>query len=131
MKKKLGTLLLGATIMATSFGIYADTSWEGYSTTVGKFNGSGYTGYDHTKSSTGVNGTVDSDYVGGPYVVDVRMQDDDGNSGDWTRNLGDSDKKSLDGHNYHQKNDDMRLQFSNDWDTTVNVQVVGRWKSDN
>ncbi|WP_243388160.1 hypothetical protein [Bacillus kexueae] len=130
MKKKLITLAVGAAVMASSFNVYASTSWKSYSTTVGKYNGSGYTGYDHVKSSSGANGQVKSSSVGGDYVVDVRMQDAQGNSGDWARNLGDNETLTLDGHKNHIKGDSMRLHFSNDWNTPVNVQVSGTWRSD-
>lgn len=36
---------------------------------------------------------------------------------------------SLPGNSKHTKGNSIRVQFSNDWDTPVNVQVSGRWKS--
>lgn len=129
MKKKI-VALTGVMAIAASVSVLAGTSYTGYDTTVGRFNGSGYTGYTQTKTVSGGNGTIASGTVGGNYVVDVRMQDSQGNSGAWARDIGDNDTAPLDGHIYHSKGDSMRLHFSNDIDTSVNVQVTGEWKSD-
>ncbi|MCM3732977.1 hypothetical protein M3196_15085 [Fictibacillus nanhaiensis] len=131
MKKKKLALLTGVLALATSASVYAGTSYTSYSTTVGDTNGSGYTGYDQTKSTSGANGYIKSTSVGGDYVVDVRMLDAQGNGGDWDRNIDDGTNSALDGHVNHIKDDKMRLQFSNDWNTPVDVQVTGSWKSDN
>ena len=42
----------GAALVLSGAGAYAGTSYEGYSTTVGKLNGNGYTSYQK-KSATG------------------------------------------------------------------------------
>jgi hypothetical protein len=128
MKKKIAAIA-GVMTIAAAVSVSAGTTYSNYSTTVGAFNGSGYTGYSQTKTSSGANGYIKSSTVGGNYVVDVRMQDAQGNSGDWLRNLGDNDDRAIDGHINHIKGDDMRLHFSNDFDTSVNVQVSGQWKS--
>ncbi|MBD7965096.1 hypothetical protein [Fictibacillus norfolkensis] len=128
MKKKLAAIV-GVMSIAAAVSVSAGTTYSSYSTTVGAFNGDGYTSYSQTKTTSGANGYVKSSTVGGNYVVDVRMQDAQGNSGDWARNLGDGDGLVLDGHINHIKGDAMRLHFSNDFDTSVNVQVSGSWKS--
>ena len=44
IKKIVGTVL-GICAIATSISVFAGTSFVSYDTTVGRFNGSGYTGY--------------------------------------------------------------------------------------
>ena len=111
--------------VATQAATYTD-----YSTTVGAYNGSGYTGY-RTKACNGSNGQVNSVNVGGNYVVDARMQRSSttgGGAGPWTRDFGDNTSKAL--LNDFSRNNSVRVQFSNDVNTTVSVQVSGRWSPD-
>lgn len=108
--------------------VYAGNSYVGYSTTVGRFNGDGYTAYQK-KSISGANGRLHSSNVGADYTVDARMQEDDGTVGSWTRSIGDNNYYDLDGDVNHKRGDSVRVQFSNDWNTSVNVQVDGSWKS--
>lgn len=115
-------VLLGTTM------VFAGTSYLGYNTTVGKFNGNGYTGYQ-TKAISGANGNLHSSSVGGGYNVDVRMQKSNGTAGEWSRNVKSGSKRDLDGNVNHKKGDKIRLQFSNDFDTPVAVQVSGSWRS--
>lgn len=105
----------------------AGTSYSKYNTTVGRFNGNGYTSYQ-TKATAGANGYIKSTNVGGNYVVDVRMTSSSGN-GSWVRDLDDQDNRSLPGSSKMKKNCSVRAQFSNDWNTPVAVQVAGTWKS--
>lgn len=129
MNKKLKSLLVfGAICVFGSTMVYAGTSYVGYSTTVGRFNGSGYTSYQ-TKSISGANGGLSSGSVGADYVVDARMQEYDGPAGAWTRDVDDNTYYDLDGHVEHKSGDSVRVQFSNDWNTPVQVQVSGSWKS--
>jgi len=93
-----------------------------------EFNGNGYTAYQ-TKSTSGANGELSSGNVGGDYVVDARMQENDGTAGSWTRNVDDNTDYYLDGHISHVRGDYVRVQFSNDWNTAVSVQVDGSWRS--
>lgn len=72
-KRKVGTVALAVGLLASAAGVSAGTSYGYYSTTVGSFNGSGYTSYQ-TKANSGQYGYLDSDSVGGSYVVDARMQ---------------------------------------------------------
>ncbi len=127
MKK---AILFVAMLLVIGLGtkVYAGTSYVNYNTTVGKFNGSGY-GADQTKVTSGANGYIKSTSVGGDYEVDVRELDDDGNAGEWTRNIKDGSEKSVSGHRYTTKGDRVRLEFSNDWNTPVDVQVTGKYKS--
>lgn len=128
MKKIKSLLALCAVLALGSTMVYAGTSYEGYSTTVGRFNGNGYTSYQ-AKSTSGANGYLSSRYVGQDYVVDARMQENDGTSGSWTRDIGDATLYELDGHFEHKSGDSVRVHFSNDWNTSVDVQVEGSWKS--
>lgn len=106
---------------------FAGTSFSGYNTTVGKFNGSGYSGYQ-TKSISGANGQIASTSVGGDYVVDVRMNSSKGD-GSWLRNVTDGTNKEVPGNSAQTTGSSVRLQFSNNINTPVDVQVSGSWKS--
>lgn len=129
MKFKFKSLLLGVAICSIgSSMVYAGTSYSSYNTTVGRFNGSGYTGYQ-TKTTSGANGNLRSKSVGGSYVVDARMIESNGTAASWRRNITDNKNYALDGHYSHKKGDRVRVQFSNDLTTPVNVQVTGSWKS--
>ncbi|MEG0923445.1 MAG: hypothetical protein RR313_02760 [Anaerovoracaceae bacterium] len=108
--------------------VYAGTSYGRFSTTVGDMNGNGYTAYQ-TKALTGAEGSLDCDYVGGDYTVDARMQSEPGIIGAWTRNVTDNTTYALGSHSLQSKGERIRIQFSNDLTTLVDVQVEGRWKS--
>lgn len=115
-------VLLGTTM------VFAGSSYIGYNTTVGRLNGNGYTGYQ-TKSTSGANGNLSSSLVGGRYFVDVRMQESNGTAGAWARDVRSGSYRDLDGNVNHRRGDSIRLQFSNDFDTPVAVQVSGSWRS--
>lgn len=105
--------------------VYAGTSYSSYNTTVGKFNGNGYTGYQ-TKSTSSKSGTLVSGFVGGNYKVDARMNAVSG-TGAWVRDVSDNETRNLpNGVGAGRK---ARVQFSNDLFTRVDVQVTGKWKS--
>lgn len=127
MKKKNRLAVLGLTVGLLAFGgaVQAGTSYSSYNTTVGAFNGSGYTGYQ-TKASSGTYGNLNSGTVGGSYTVDARMQASSG-TGSWVRNVTDNDSRTL--PNSVPSGTDARVQFSNDLTTPVNVQVTGSWRS--
>ena len=127
MKKTMiaKTLAVGGLIALGSGVAYAGPIWASYDTTVGKFNGSGYTSYQ-TKTYDSAAGGVSSRTAGGSYTVDVRMNSADGN-GSWARALNDNDSRNL--SNSIHKGNSTRLQFSNNLNTPVNVQVTGSWRS--
>lgn len=86
MKWKITTISgLLITVMSLS-SVLAGTSYVDFSTTVGKFNGSGYTAYQK-KEYSGASGYVTGFYSGG-YNSDIRMIDEDGNKGSWARDYG-------------------------------------------
>ncbi len=95
---------------------------------MGWFNESGYTAYQ-SKETGGMDGDLFSRKVGGKYTVDARMQKSDGQVGKWTRSVTDNTSYPLDGHVNHKKGNDVRVHFSNNWNTTVSVQVKGLWRS--
>lgn len=128
MKKVKVLLVAMAVAVLGSVVTYAGTAYVSYNTTVGRLNGSGYTGYQ-SKSVSGANGDLRSGSVGGSYVVDARIIDSAGHVGSWTRNIGDNGNYVLDGNVKHTSGDRVRVQFSNDWNTPVNVQVTGSWRS--
>lgn len=57
------------------------------------------------------------------------MQEYDGTAGAWTRDITDNAHYALNGHIYHLNGDYVRVHFSNDWNTFVDVQVTGSWRS--
>lgn len=129
MKKQIiKTLAMAsATVMLLGTAAYAGTSYSGYNTTVGRLNGNGYTDYQK-KDISGANGYIASSVVGGAYLVDARMNSGSGN-GSWLRDVTDGTSAELPGNAKQKAGCSVRLQFSNDVTTPVNVQVSGEWKS--
>jgi hypothetical protein len=122
-------LVTGAVVMLFGVSAYAGTSMEKYSTTVGKFNGSGYASFQ-TKTYASDNGLLYSNAVGGKYTVDARMISSGGGKGRWIRDVDDNTHYSIPTNKDSiGKGDNVRLQFSNDLLTPVCVQVEGKWKS--
>lgn len=104
---------------------YAGGKLTDYNTTVSKFNGSGYSGYQ-TKSVSSKAGRLESKSVGGRYTVDARMNAASG-TGPWVRRINDNDHRDLPNGVGAEKK--TRVQFSTNLTTRVNVQVSGKWKS--
>ncbi len=129
MKRKMlkAFAAAGVTVMLFSTVACAGTTYSGYNTTVGKLNGNGYSNYQK-KTTAGANGYIKSNKVGGKYEVDARMNSTSGN-GAWLRNLDDGTNASLPGNSKQIAGCSVRVQFSNDVLTPVNVQVDGEWKS--
>jgi len=126
MKKKIIVSFL-ALFLLVSGGVItlAGTQFQNYNTTVGKFNGSGYTAYQ-TKIHTNTDGHLNSGIVGGNYKVDTRMITSSGSGSSWYRiddNLSYILSNNVIGSSF------VRLQFSNDISTPVDVQVSGDWRS--
>ncbi|MBC6308863.1 hypothetical protein HCJ66_04755 [Listeria sp. FSL L7-1582] len=126
MKKMIAaTLVLGFLGVFTVSGfVNAGTTKVNYSTTVGKLNGSGYTGYQ-AKTTAGTKADLYSLKTGN-YNVDVRTTSS-GSNGTWSRDVNNATTRQL--SNSHNKGTNVRLQFSNDITTTVNVQASGSWRS--
>jgi hypothetical protein len=123
--KKLAVLGLAVGLMSIGGAVEASTSYSSYDTTVGRFNGSGYSGYQ-TKTTSGAYGNLNSSSVGGSYTVDARMDATTG-TGSWVRSVTDNDTRSL--PNSVSSGNSARVEFSNDLTTPVNVQVTGSWRS--
>ena len=131
ISKRAKSVLAGSMIAATLFAgagvAHAGTSYSSYSTTVGAFNGNGYTG-GQTKAVSNRSGNLRSVAVGGRYTVDARMQRTNGNnSGSWVRNVNSSQTRNLPNRLPAQSR--VRVHFSNDLLTPVQVQVEGSWRS--
>ncbi|MEG0963027.1 MAG: hypothetical protein RSF88_09235 [Lachnospiraceae bacterium] len=105
-------------------------SWKSYSTTVGRLNGSGYTGSQTVSNSASHSAWLDSFTVGGDYVVDARVQGYSGGAykagGPWERDITD-DKMYFLYSNSEVNFTQGRVNFSNDVTTPVNVQVTGEF----
>jgi hypothetical protein len=132
MKKKLlGLTLAGAILTAGSLQVAASTviprNIDDYSTTVGRFNGDGYTD-GLKKINTNQNAICNSSSVGGDYNVDVRIERTDGSEPSGWERIGDNDRQSI--PNSIGADLYTRLHFSNDATTPVNVQVSGTWSPD-
>lgn len=127
MMKKSKLAVLGLVVGLFTFAGIAEagTSYTSYSTSVGKFNGNGYTAYQ-TKTTTGATGNLRSTSVGGKYTVDARMQASSG-TGSWVRSVNSNETRNL--SNSVSKGSSARVQFSNDLSTPVAVQVSGTWRS--
>lgn len=119
-------LALGAAALALG-GVSANagTTYTSYNTTVGKFNGNGYTGYQN-KTTSSAAGNLRSGTVGGSHVVDARMQASAG-TGAWARGVNDNESRTL--TNSVGTGKSARVQFSTNWNTRVDVQVTGSWRS--
>ncbi len=124
-RKSVATAIVGGAVAISGAGAaYAGTTYRAYNTTVGCCNGSGYTAYQ-TQATTGASARLRSATVGGSYTVDARVEGPV--DGDWDRNVGDNDDRWLQNDNSAGRS--VRVQFSNDWNTTVAVQVTGDWRS--
>ena len=121
-------IVTGTAIMLFGTAVSAGTTMQDYSTTVGRFNGSGYTSYQ-TKSSGNDKGLLYSNAVGGSYTVDARMESRSGDKAKWVRDVDDNTYYSLPKHTNMTSGSSVRLEFSNDLTTPVRVQVEGQWKS--
>ena len=127
--KKLSKVLLAGAVSVMLFGTsaFAGIDFEPYNLTVARINGAGYTEYQK-KNTTGTDGYIISEMVGADYVVDARMNSPRG-SGYWTRNVTDNETRKLDATSAHTKGIKIRVEFSNDWNTPVAVQVRGQFMS--
>lgn len=124
-RKSMATAAVaGLVVLSGASAAYAGTTHKAYNTTVGCCNGSGYTGYQ-TQSTTGASAALHSWTVGGSYKVDARIEGPI--DGSWDTEISDSENRWLDNSNLSGKS--VRVQFSNDWTTTVAVQVTGEWRS--
>lgn len=122
-------VVTSAALLLFGSSVYAGTSMESYSTTVGKFNGSGYTSYQ-TKTYTIDKGELYSNAVGGNYNVDVRMCSSANKKAKWIRDVDDNTTYEIPTNSKEIKaGNNVRLEFSNDLTTPVKVQVEGKWKS--
>ncbi len=124
-----GVIVTAVALLATAGVAQAGFTNKSYNTTVGSWGGKGYTGTD-VKVQTDADAYIKSVSVGGSYQVDacvalpttgwctafaevVRLDDN------VTRYPGNS---VVAGNN-------PRIMFTNDWNTVVNVQVTGQWRS--
>lgn len=126
--KKITKILLTAFvfILLSGTAVMAGTSTTTYLTVVGKLNGYGYSGYQ-TKTYTGNSGVLYSSSVGAGYVVDARM--DGASDGAWIRDVNDYQTRTLPSTSGQTAGSSIRVNFSNDWNTLVDVLVSGSWKS--
>jgi len=132
MKPKLfikTAVITSAVVLLLGSSAYAGTTMEDYGTTVGRFNGSGFTSYQ-TKTYTSEKGFLYSNAVGGNYTVDVRMVSSARKKAKWVRDVDDNTHYSIPTNkDTIKKGNNVRLEFSNDLTTPVRVEVEGQWMS--
>ena len=129
MIRKRGIGVAIAVAVGLAFGgttAWAGTSFSPYSTTVASFGGYGYTAFQ-SNAFAGQAARLESSNVGRSYVVSARTNSPSG-VGTWTGYVVD-DGTIHDLYNTLASNTDVRAQFRNRPQTTVQVQVDGRWRS--
>ncbi|MDN5725230.1 MAG: hypothetical protein L0G99_04760 [Propionibacteriales bacterium] len=126
MKKSRTIIASGAATLMLLLGAAQASAgdWSNYNTTVGRFNGNGYTG-DQAKGVTDATGWLRSGTVGGDYKVDARMESISGTFTSGFARIGDGTNVDL--PNDFTEGTRVRVRFSNDLTTRVNVQVSGSW----
>lgn len=108
---------------------FAGTTLEEYDVIVRKLNGSSYTS-SQFKSTTGKPGVIYVDYIGGDYVVDLRMEDLSNNAkGAWISNATDKRMYVLPSTSTQKAGHQMSTYISNELFTPVDVRVYGEWAS--
>ena len=117
---------MGLILTASAGAASAGTGFLGYDEIVPSRNGSAYT-TTQVKAVTRLTGDLNSTSVGGSYKVDARMEAP-GNpiSSVWFR-VGDNQSIKL--PNLFSRGTRVYVHFSNDFLTSVNVQVRGNWRS--
>lgn len=124
-RRLLAGSVLGLALVGGMGAAHAGTAYQSFNTTVAPFNGSGYTSYQ-SKAVTGAAGNLSVGTVGGSYVVDARLEGPTG-TGSWSRDVNDGQFRNL--YNSINAGQLARVQFSNDFNTAVHVQVTGSWRS--
>lgn len=108
-----------------AFGAY---TYSGYDAQVGRFNGNGYTG-SQSKAAADASAEIVSNQVGGNYNVDACLVSASANIcllSPWVR-VGDNATYQV--SNAAGAGAQVRIRFSNDLTTRVNVQVTGKWRA--
>jgi len=127
VRERIATVVaLAAALAFGGTSAWAGTTNQNYSTTVASLGGYGYTAFQ-TKAITGTAGYLGSGTVGGSYVVSARTNSPSG-VGTWTGYVV-SDGTTHYLYNSLVKGADVRAQFRNRPQTTVQVQVSGYWRS--
>lgn len=115
------------TILALGAGVaMAGTSYSSYNTTVGAWNGNGYTG-SQTKATAAATGTLKSAVVGGSYTLTAWMQTTGGQDQQQVNYIDDNTTYNL--PNNVAKGVTVRVHFRNGLVTPVDVQTSGTWRS--
>ena len=124
-KNTITAAVAGAMLLGGAGAALAGTTEASYSTTVGRFNGNGYTAYQ-TKAGSGTAAKLWVESIGADYGVDAWLNSPSGGPIGWSR-MGDRTYADL--YNNVPAGKPARVQFSNDALTPVAVQVSGVWRS--
>lgn len=119
-------LTVGAGLVLGGTSAWAGTTYVNYSTTVGAFNGYGYSGYQ-TKTTANTAANLSSSNVGANYQVSARTHSPFG-TGTWTGYVVD-DGTTHNLQNSVASGSNVRAQFRNRPQTPVSVQVDGKFRS--
>lgn len=124
LKKKLAILLVGGGLLLTGGLVSAGTSYEYYTETVPRFNGTAYT--DSQKKATS-NKAADLQVSTIGKAMDARLWGTNANwIGPWKR-VSTTGNYTL--YNSVPAGEFPAVQFSNDLTTSVNVLIAGQWRS--
>lgn len=125
--RALAGVALAAVLLGGASSAFAGMTYEKFSTTVPRLNGSGYTGAQ-TKAITNAHVQMYNLVVGGPYQVDARaIGTSTATFSGWIRRVNDGQQRYI--PNRITKGTGTRIEFSNDLGTLQRVQVEGRWRS--
>lgn len=127
--RKVGVVMALAVIVAigSPLAAAAGTTYSGFSVTIGKFGGNGYTA-NQTKAASGGSGNVNISFVGNNYQVGASMlRSDNVQEGTKRYNLGAGYSATLPNSISAGKAVKMKLWGNPVW--PVAVQANGTWRS--
>jgi len=126
MKKFTKLVLSTALLLIIPTVSYAATSYSSFSLTLPGGDGSVSTGLGQTKATSGANGNIN--VTTSKQKFDARQVDEQGNAGDWRRQISAGSSAGLPGHSSQLKGDKMKLTLSSNWNATSDSKT-GTWRS--
>ena len=126
MKKLMKVALSGITLLTVPSVKYAATYLSAFSLSLPGLNQSVSTGLGQSKATSGANGQIL--VTVSKQKFDARQTDEQGNSGDWRKQISKGDTAGLPGNSNQLKGDKMKLTISSNWNATTDSKN-GSWKS--
>ena len=102
------------------------TYLSAFSLSLPGLNQSVSTGLGQSKATSGANGQIL--VTVSKQKFDARQTDEQGNSGDWRKQISKGDTAGLPGNSNQLKGDKMKLTISSNWNATTDSKN-GSWKS--